>query len=94
MVALKEQQYAELETQNDQTQTIELILANNEALSVADPAVPPFTPSSPSKLLELAIGLIVALFGGAIVVFLVDNLDTRVSTTNQLVKVTGILFLI
>jgi capsular exopolysaccharide synthesis family protein len=86
----KEQQYADLAMQNDQAQAAGSMRAMTTTLYIADPAVPPLAPSSPGKVLIIAIGLMASFLCSVFVAFLVDNLDTTIFTPARIEKVTGI----
>ncbi|MFN8441147.1 MAG: Wzz/FepE/Etk N-terminal domain-containing protein [Caldilineaceae bacterium] len=53
-------------------------------ISVVDPAVVPTKPSSPSLLLNLALGIFAGLVGGLGTAFLLHNFDTKVRSADQL----------
>jgi hypothetical protein len=52
-------------------------------LSVIDPASIPTRPVEPRPLLNIALGLFVGLLGGTTLCFLQENIDTRITTLND-----------
>jgi non-specific protein-tyrosine kinase len=66
---------------------INSVLREN-SISVVDPAVAPTSPSRPSLMMNIALGVLVGLLGGVGLIFLFENLDTTLYTTEQIEKVT------
>jgi tyrosine-protein kinase len=59
-------------------------------LQVAVPASPPQNPSSPRLKLNLALGVVFGLFAGLALVFLRENLSTRVQSEHEIESMSGI----
>jgi capsular exopolysaccharide synthesis family protein len=85
---LKQETYAMLLSQYDQARIRESIRAN--MLSVVDPAVVPEIPSKPRVVLNLALGLIVGMIGGAGLALFFEYLDPILYTTEQIEALTGL----
>ena len=64
------------------------IESNN--ISVLDPAIVPFAKHKPNTQLNLALGLVLGLFLGTVVAFLLEFLDDRVKTTDELERLLGL----
>ena len=64
------------------------IESNN--ISVLDPAIVPFAKHKPNTKLNLALGLVLGLFLGTVVAFLLEFLDDRVKTTDELERLLGL----
>ena len=64
------------------------IESNN--ISVLDPAVVPYAKHKPNTRLNLALGLVLGLFLGTVVAFLLEFLDDRVKTTDELERLLGL----
>ncbi|PID45475.1 MAG: hypothetical protein CSB47_08720 [Proteobacteria bacterium] len=62
----------------------------NNNISVLDPAVVPFAKHKPNTSLNLALGLVLGVFLGAVVAFLLEFLDDRVKSTDELERLLGI----
>jgi len=60
----------------------------NFTITLIDPAVPPRSPSSPRKMLNIALGTMVGLAGGLGLAFLFENLDTTLYSLEQIETVT------
>jgi len=90
-IALKEETYATLLEQYERARVKEAIQANT--VFVADPATVPQAPSKPRKNLNVALGFVVGLAGGAGLAFLFENLDTTLYTAEQIKKVTELAIL-
>ena len=56
----------------------------NFTITLIDPAVPPRSPSSPRKMLNIALGTMVGLAGGLGLAFLFENLDTTLYDIEQI----------
>jgi non-specific protein-tyrosine kinase len=87
-ISLKEQTYATLLRQYEEARVREALRAN--ALSVVEPAGLPRTPAKPRKGLNIALGLMVGLLGGAGLAFLFENLDSTLYTTREIEQATGL----
>jgi non-specific protein-tyrosine kinase len=83
---VKQQIYASLLEQYEQTRIREAIRANT--LSIVEPAVYPEAPSKPNRLLNIILGFMVGLIGGVGLAFLFENLDSTLYTTKQVEKAT------
>jgi succinoglycan biosynthesis transport protein ExoP len=57
---------------------------------VAEPAVLPDKPSSPSPYMLIGLGLVVGLIGGLALAFVFESLDTRLYTAKQIEAVTNL----
>jgi capsular exopolysaccharide synthesis family protein len=87
-IELKQQTYATLLENYEQVRIREALQANT--ISVVDPAAVPQAPSKPHKKLSVALGLMVGLAGGVGLVFLFENLDSTLYTTEQIEQVSGL----
>ncbi len=87
-IRLKQETYATLLQQYENARATEAIRAN--ALSIVEPATIPPTPSRPRKTLNVALGLMVGLMGGVGLAFLLENLDTRLHSAEQVADVTAL----
>ena len=58
-------------------------------ISVLDPAVVPFDKHKPNTKLNLALGLVLGIFLGTVTAFLLEFLDDRVKTTDELENLLG-----
>ena len=85
-ITLKERTYATLLEQYEQARLNEAIRAN--IISVVEPAILPLEPSKPRKALNISLGLLIGLVGGVGLVFLLENLSTRLHTSDQIQAVT------
>ena len=59
-------------------------------ISVLDTALVPFKKHKPNTRLNLALGLVLGLFLGTVVAFLLEFLDDRVKTTDELERLLGL----
>ena len=73
-IILREETYATLLRQYEQARVAEAMRAGS--ISVVEPAIEPSGPSKPNKKLNVALGALVGLGGGAGLAFLFDNLET------------------
>ena len=87
-IGLKEQLYASLLTQYEEARIADTLRANQISLSV--PAARPTTPASPNIALNLILGGMIGLVGGAGLAFAFDSLDTRLYTIEQIESVTNL----
>lgn len=85
-IALKERTYATLLDQYEKARVSEALLANS--ISVVEPASFPINPSTPRTTLNIVLGIVVGLVAGIALAFLIDNLDTRLYTSEQIEAVT------
>jgi len=87
-IELKEATYGTLLEQYDQARIRDSIQANIPY--VIEPAEVPGAPSKPSRSLNIALGVLVGLFGGIGLAFLFENLDTKLYTTAQIQEATNL----
>jgi capsular exopolysaccharide synthesis family protein len=87
-INLKQSEYANLISMLDESKITALIQENTLAIPVIDPAITPTEASSAGHLMIYAIGLVFSLGAAIVLVFLVDNLDPRLMTTEQILAVT------
>ncbi len=59
-----------------------------QGVTIAIPAVPPQNPSGVSSTLVIVLGFICGLIGGILLAFLIDMLDTRIYSTEQIQRLT------
>ena len=59
-------------------------------ISVLDPAIVPFEKYKPNTSLNLSFGLVLGFFLGTVVAFLLEFLDDRVKTTDELERLLGL----
>ena len=85
-ISLKERTFSTLLEQYESARTNEALIANS--VSVVEPANLPTAPSKPNIPLNIALGLIVGLIGGVVLAFVVDNLDTRMHSIDQIESIT------
>ncbi|MCB0111318.1 MAG: polysaccharide biosynthesis tyrosine autokinase [Caldilineaceae bacterium] len=81
-IELKERTYSGLLDDYETARINEAVRAN--AIYVVEPANLPANPSSPRGDVNLVMGLMVGLFLGMALAFLVDNLDTRLYANEQI----------
>jgi capsular exopolysaccharide synthesis family protein len=74
--------YISLLTRLKETQVSSALITSN--ISSVDRAEMPTSPSKPRKVLNLLLGLVVGLFGGVGLAFLVEYLDTTVKDPNDI----------
>jgi capsular exopolysaccharide synthesis family protein len=74
--------YISLLTRLKETQVSSALITSN--ISSVDRAEIPITPSRPRKTLNLILGLLVGVFGGVALAFLVEYLDTTVKDPNDI----------
>lgn len=85
-ITLKERTLATLLDQYEDARIQETLLANS--VSVIEPAYLPDTPSKPRVALNLVLGVVVGLISGVALGLLVDNLDTRLHTSDEIEELT------
>jgi succinoglycan biosynthesis transport protein ExoP len=83
---LKEKTYETLLDQYEAARVKEAIRANT--ITLIDPAVFPLKPSQPQFLLNITLGVIIGLVVGIGLVFLIENLNPRLYTLDQIESVT------
>ncbi len=83
---LKEKTYETLLDQYEAARVKEAIRANT--ITLIDPAVLPLKPSQPQFLMNITLGLIIGLVVGVGLVFLIENLNPRLYTLDQIEAVT------
>lgn len=84
----KQQAYVNLLALLERVRAMQGVRANS--ISVVEPAIIPDAPSSPRKELNFALALLIGIVGGVGLAFLFENLDTTLSTTEQIQKATGL----
>lgn len=89
-VTLIEQEYSTLVTQLDQVRALQAIQGSTETLIVIDHAYPARKPVSPNYLLFYSIGLVFSLFLAVLAAFIIDNLNTKLSSAEQIQSLTRI----
>lgn len=62
-------------------------LANTNNVSIVDPAIVPFAVFKPNLRLNLALGAVLGLFLGTVAAFLLEFLDDRIKSTDDLERV-------
>lgn len=81
-IQLKERTYATLLEQYESARVNEALLANS--VSVVEPAYLPQRPATPRTAMNLALGVLGGLVLGVVLAFVVENLDTRIYTMDQI----------
>jgi capsular exopolysaccharide synthesis family protein len=87
-IALKERTYATLLEQYETARVNEALRAN--AVYIVEPATLPRRPASPRADANLILGLLMGLFSGIGVAFLVENLDKRLYSSEQIEAATQV----
>jgi capsular exopolysaccharide synthesis family protein len=72
----------------DLAQLSETLRANS--ITIISPATLPWEPSNRLGLTQVGLSLIVGLFGGVSLALVLDNLDTRIHSSHQLERLTGL----
>jgi non-specific protein-tyrosine kinase len=85
-IQIKESTYSTLLSQYEQARLREALREN--IISIIEPAIPPTGPSKPNKLLNLALAFVAGLMGGVGLVFILENLEARLYSTDQIEIVT------
>lgn len=80
-IKLKENTYSTLLDQYEQARLRDIFREN--IVTVVEPAGFPVSPSSPRKLLNISLGLLIGFVGGVGLVFLLENFNSRLYTTDQ-----------
>ncbi len=88
LLNVRESTFASLSTQYEAARLEEAVRAN--AISRIEEATTPNRPAKPRHPLNIALGLAVGLSVGIALAFLVDNLDTKLYTTEQIENATGL----
>ncbi len=78
-------QYDDLLKRVKEVQVAGLATTNN--ISIVDQALVPYSIFKPNKTLNLALGMVLGLFLGTVVAFLLEFLDDRIKSTDDLTKV-------
>lgn len=65
-------------------------LSNTNNISIVDPALVPYAVHKPNVKLNLALGMVLGLFLGTVVAFLLEFLDDRIKSSEDLEKVLGV----
>ncbi len=81
-IELKERTYSTLLEQYETARVNEALRAN--AIYIVEPANLPRRPASPRQDINLALGVLIGLFSGIAIAFLVDNLDKRLYSKEQI----------
>ena len=87
-IELREKTYASLLEDYEQARLREALQENT--ISVVVPAVIPLTPSQPRVAINIFLGFVVGLCGGIGLAFLVENLNSRLYTSEQIEELTGL----
>jgi polysaccharide biosynthesis transport protein len=82
--------YQNLLTQIDSARVANSKQESAQDVMIASAAVPPLAPTGPGSALIIGIGFAVGLLGGLLVAFLIHTLDTRIDTTEQVQRMTGL----
>jgi non-specific protein-tyrosine kinase len=88
---LREKTYANLLEEHEQALLRDARRANT--ISVVEQATTPLSPSRPNKMINISLGLIMGLCGGIGLVFLMENWNKRLYTSEQIESVTGMTIL-
>lgn len=84
-IDLKQKIYESLLGQYENARVREALRANS--VYVVEPANLPRTPSAPRREVNLILGLLAGLLGGFALAFLMENLDTKLRTSQQIAAV-------
>lgn len=76
-IALEEETYAVLLTQYEQARVAEAMHASS--ITIVEPAVEPEGPSKPNRPVNIGVGALIGLLGGAGLAFLFENVGARVA---------------
>ncbi len=87
-VTLNETEYTNIVTLLDQAKISEIIQENTFTLPTIDPAIPPDTQTSSTHLVIYALGLLCSLAGALVAGFIVDTMDSRLFTTDEIQAIT------
>jgi len=85
---LEQQMYASILEQYEQSRLKEAVRA--KSVSVVEPAIPPDKPAKPRKVLNIGLGFLTGLVGGFGLVFLFENLDSTLYSTEQIETATSL----
>lgn len=80
--------YASILEQYEQSRLKEAVRA--KSVSVVEPAIPPDQPTKPRKVLNIGLGFMTGLLGSVGLVFLFENLDSTLYTTEQIETATSL----
>jgi non-specific protein-tyrosine kinase len=83
-IRIQEETYAMLINEYDRVRIAEGLRANS--ISVVEPAIAPLIPSKPNIVLNVILGILLGLSGGVGLAFLIENLDTTIHTSDDLVE--------
>ena len=78
-------QYDDLLKRVKEVNVAGLTTTNN--VSIVDPAIIPYSIHKPNTKLNIALGMVLGLFLGTVVAFLLEFMDDRIKTTDDLTKV-------
>jgi capsular exopolysaccharide synthesis family protein len=65
-------------------------IVENSTITQIEPATEPESPSSPNRLLNIGLGLLIGMVGGLSLSILVESLDTKLYTSPQIEAVTDV----
>ena len=91
MIQLREKTYASLLDEYEQARLRDALRENT--ISVVEPAIRPLSPSQPRKVINIGLGIVIGLCGGIGLAFVMENLNTHLYTTRQIVSTTGLTLL-
>jgi len=87
-IRIEEATYASLLSQYEKARLDETVRANS--VSVVEPAVRPSTPSKPRVVVNLALGFLAGLMGGAALAFALEAFDPAIHSADELEERTGV----
>jgi succinoglycan biosynthesis transport protein ExoP len=82
--------YSDLLTQYDNVLGTEYRQGRTQNILIISPAVEPSISTSPGRWFFVGLGIICGLIGGIILAFVIDSLDTRIFTSDQISRITAI----
>jgi succinoglycan biosynthesis transport protein ExoP len=85
-IQLKERTYSTLLEQYESARVNEALLANS--VSVVEPAYLPNQPATPRVVMNMVLGILGGLVLGVVLAFIVENLDTRIYSMDQIEAIT------
>jgi capsular exopolysaccharide synthesis family protein len=87
-VTLNETEYTNIVTLLDQAKISEIIQENTFTLPTIDPAISPNTQTSSTRMVIYALGLLCSLAGALVAGFIVDTMDSRLFSVDQIQAIT------